>query len=99
MAKGKESASDQDKDYQISLDNMQRDHVRQGRTPIGPTKLPSGKMYTPPTDEAQQTPGYTTADTDTNTPAPTPTGYKKGGKVKPRGVGIALRGHTRAKTK
>ena len=86
MAKAPDTPKE-DKDWQLTLDQMQQDKRRQGATPLGPVQLPSGQMYLP-------------ADTPNPTIAPVQkVRMKRGGKVKhkPKGVGCALRGHTRAK--
>lgn len=96
MAKGKKDSSDStstDADWRYTLNDMQRDHARRGETPLKPVVLPSGETYQPVVDTGAP------VNTDPDTLPPVPR-MKKGGKIKktkPRGVGIALRGHTRAK--
>ena len=93
MAKDKKSSPDSQYDWKDTLDTMQRDHVRRGQPPLKPVTLPSGEIYQPKV--GTDTPVNVDQDTLPATP-----GMNKGGKIKkskPRGVGVALRGHTRAK--
>lgn len=84
------SKKDDDASWKAALDEIASAHKRQGQVPVLPTQLPSGQTYTPTPN-----PLVKTSEDQTNAPVQA---KRTGGKIKPRGVGAALRGHTRAKS-